>query len=94
MEIDELIQECIDNLSDDSIGKGAECLVELAIKWAKAGLPQSSFNDMRKYIIEEAITRTDKLFIQEKLLLTERKLRDERNGHKKIISIQNKGIIQ
>lgn len=80
-QLDALIQSAIDSLADDSINTGAEALVEIAQVWASAGLPQSSFLDMRKYIIESAKLKTSGYFIDEKLRLSERKLKASRNVH-------------
>ena len=75
--LNKLIDETIDQLSSDGINEGAECLVEIAKVYAKAGLPQHLFGGIRDYIIKEAEKRTDSLFIQEKLKLAER---TQRNG--------------
>lgn len=79
-DIDNLIQECITNLCDDNIKRGGESLEELARYWAKAGLTLKSFMDMRQYIINEAVEKTDVVFIQEKLKLAEQDLRVKRTG--------------
>ncbi len=75
-----MIDEAIKDLSSDSIKKGAESLVEIAKMWAKAGLPQDSFENIRKYIIKEAIAKTDEYFIMEKLGIAERSLREKRTN--------------
>lgn len=85
--IDNLVDECIDNLASDSINSGAESLIELAHIWAKSGLGMRAFLNMRQFIINEASDRTDVLFISEKLKLAERKLRDERTGTKIIVTV-------
>lgn len=77
-DINDLIDECIDNLADDNILVGATSLQELAIAWAKAGLTLESFLDIRQFIINQASERTDALFIQEKLKLSETQLKRER----------------
>ena len=90
VDIDRLVDECINNLADDNIHSGAESLTDLARLWAKAWLGMKSFLDMRTYIINEASARTDAFFIQEKLQLAERKLQNERNnitGQKIITSV-------
>lgn len=78
--IDMLIEDCITELSDDNINKGAECLNELAQLWSKAGLGMQSFLNMRKHIVDSAIEKADKHFIAEKLTLAERELREKRTG--------------
>jgi len=77
---DAMIEECISNLASDDINSGGESLVELARYWAKSGLTQKSFLDMRIYIIEMAKKQTDALFIDEKLRLAEQSLREKRTG--------------
>lgn len=71
-QFNKLIDEAIDQLSSDGINEGAECLVEIAKVYAKAGLPQHLFGGIRDYIIKEAEKLTDTVFIQEKLKLAER----------------------
>ncbi len=89
--LDKLIDECIDNVASDDINSGAESLFELAGVWAKAGMPLTSFQDMRKFIIDQAKERTDSHFIDTKLKLAERKAQNERNnitGQKIITTVQ------
>jgi hypothetical protein len=90
-DINDLIDECIQALSDDNIQHGADQLYELAVLWTKAGLTQESFQDIRKYIVNEAIARTDTHFIREKLKIAERKNYERRNQTSKsrIITSQN-----
>lgn len=68
-------------LINDSPSVAAEGLVELANVWATAGMPPTSFYDMRKHIIERAIELTDRAFILEKLTIAERHLTGGRNGN-------------
>lgn len=85
-DFDSLISEAIVELAADDINKGADCLVEIAQLWAKAGFPQKSFMDMRQYIINEAVERTDALFIETKVAMAERKLRERRTGSNIILN--------
>ena len=81
-EINELIDDCIDHLCDDNAEYGAGTLVELAHIWAKAGLTQKSFADMRHFIIQSAIERLGSAatpFIHMKVGIAEQSLRKERN---------------
>jgi len=78
MDINDCIDQAIEALADDNINLGAEALEQLARQWSKAGLPQSTFADIRIYIIKEASERTDALFIAEKLTIIERELRNDR----------------
>ena len=77
-DINDVIDDAISSLVDDDINCGAEALQELAQTFAKAGQPQSSFQNIRKYIIEEATARTDAFFIAEKLKIAEQNLRQDR----------------
>lgn len=79
-EFDNLIEDAIDSLIDDSPEKAAECLVELAHVWASCGMPRSSFENLRKYIVNEAESRTDAVFIREKLTIAEQFLREQRHA--------------
>ena len=85
----ELIDDAIDHLCDDNIEYGAGCLREIAELWAKAGLPQQSFMDMRQHIINQAIERVGNAqFVELKLELAEKDSQRERNftkGHSNII---------
>jgi len=78
-DINEIIDEAIEYLCDDDISKGGEALVELAHCWSKAGMTQQSFNDIRKYIIDEATAKTSAIFISCKLKIIERKMYEQRN---------------
>lgn len=78
--IDKLIDEAIDGLSDDNIKIGADALAQLATLWSKAGLTLNSFLDIRQYIINEATQKTSALFINEKLKIAEKTLRESRTG--------------
>ena len=89
-QINELVDDCIDHLCDDNAAYGAGSLVELAKIWAKAGLTQQSFLDMRQYIINSSIERlgtSATAFIHYKLQLAEQDLTKERNksAHSNII---------
>jgi len=80
-DINELVDDCIDHLCDDNPEYGAGSIVQLAKLWAKAGLTQQSFMDMRQYIINSAIERLGTAatpFIHTKLQLAEQDLMKER----------------
>ena len=79
--INALIDQAINALTDDNAEHGAEALVELAHYWAKAGLTQKSFADMRHYIIRSAIERLGKsatAFIHMKVMVAEQQLKKQR----------------
>jgi hypothetical protein len=54
MYIDRLINESIKDLADGDYKRSAENLAEFAGMWAKAGLPLSSFQELRGYIVQES----------------------------------------
>ena len=81
------VDEAIAHLTDDNANSGAEALQSLAEMWAKAGLPQSNFLQVREYVINEAVARTSAPFIQEKLLTAERALQERRNGNRIITNL-------
>ena len=87
--LDNLVSECITELCDDNATRGAEALAELATIYARAGMPMQVFQNMRKYIVCEAIERTgDQGFILMKLEQSEKDLNRQRNltrGHSNII---------
>ncbi len=80
--INDLIDESIEQLSSDNFNHGVDCLVDLATFFAKAGCSINEFANMRKYIINEAIERTDAYFIKEKIKIAEAKQREVRTGTK------------
>lgn len=82
-DINDIMDEAIDALADDNISVGADALLELANSFAKAGLGIEQFQDVRKYVINEATERTDAFFIAEKLKIIER---DMQNGRRIIIT--------
>lgn len=88
MDINNAIDTAIDALADGDINQGADQLYELSVAWAKADMPQRSFEDLRGYIIQEAMEKTDHYFIIEKLKIIERANRDRRNRTAKNKKIQ------
>jgi len=78
-QITKLMQQAEDALVDDAPEKAAEALQELAHVWAKAGVPQSSFLDLRKHLVQAAEGRTSAPFINEKLRVAEQLMRENRN---------------
>ena len=90
VDINNLIDECIDHLCDDNAAYGASSLTELAQLWNKAGLSKQSFIDMRQHIINSALERLGTAatqFIHYKLQLAEQDLMKERHksAHSNII---------
>ncbi len=72
IELDNLINSVINDLSDDNLKSGVDSLIEVADIFAKAGMPQSTFENIRQHIIQEATKRTDALFINEKVKAVEK----------------------
>ena len=86
-DINDIIDDAILSLIDGNINDGADQLFELARCFARAGLPINTFYDIRKYILNEAIEKTDHHFIEEKLVLIERRNRERRNKTTKSLKI-------
>lgn len=86
-DINDMIDDAIKALIDDDVRQGADILFELAVCFHGAGLPIETFYDIRRYIVEQAISKTDALFINEKLKLIERENRDRRNRSAKTSKI-------
>lgn len=80
-QINDLIDEAINHLCDDSPDYGADTLVEIAHIFAAGGMPQHVFQNIRAHIINSAIERLGKsstMFIHHKLQKAEQKLFQER----------------
>lgn len=83
--VNDLIDDAIIQLADNKIDSGVDCLVELAKIFSKAGCEMQSFFNIRKHIIDSAAEKTDAYFIETKVKLAEKQLRNTRNGERKII---------
>ena len=79
-QLSQLFQQAIDQLADDDIRKGGEALQFIAKVFHKGGMPIESFFNIRKHIVDEAIKKTDALFIHEKIKLIERDMQYERHS--------------
>jgi len=80
--LDLLLTEIIDNLVDGNSTTAAEGFVELARYYARAGMPQSAFNGMRKYCVGSAINKTGSPgFIKATLEQAEQKNLKRRTEH-------------
>lgn len=87
--INDQMDEAIQYLVNENPDKCAEILIDLANLWAKAGMPLSSFADIRSHIVKSAIELVgNAAFIQYKLKFAEQKLRTLRasNGTSIIIN--------
>jgi hypothetical protein len=95
-QINELVDDCIDDLCDDNAEQGAGSLIELAHIFARAGMPQSSFMNMREFIINSAIERLGTAatsFIHYKLQVAEQDAKKTRllnSGAKQYGTIYNR----
>ncbi len=81
LDINELIDDCIDHLCDDNPEYGAGSLAELARIWAKSGLGMKSFLNTRQFIINSSIERlgtSATSFIHYKLQAAEQELMKQR----------------
>lgn len=78
--IDDLIQDCIDQLADDRVDAGVDALYELAVAWKSAGLDADSWRDMCGYIEQSAIKKSDETFVQIKISNALTRIREKRNG--------------
>lgn len=78
-EFNDMIDEAVVHLCDANPEFGAESLVEIAHLIAKAGMPQSIFNNIRQHVVNLAIDITgDSGFIKMKLECAEKTLREKR----------------
>ena len=80
MDIDKLIDDTIDELSDDRVDAGVENLYELAIIWKSAGMSRDSFADICGYIEYEAAKKSDETFVQIKIQNALIKIREQKHG--------------
>ena len=86
MDIDKLIDDCIDSLADDNANIGSECLVELAKAFAVTGMELESFLNLRTYIVQQALQRDQcPRLIETKLIESEKQLQRSRNGESSVI---------
>ena len=76
-DIDKMIDECVMSLINESPEKAAEALEELARVCRSS---KEMFEDLRKLVITTAISKTSKAFVKEKLIISERKLREQRDN--------------
>ena len=65
--VDRLIQDCIEQLSDDRVELGVEALYELAGYWKSAGATRESFAEICQYIEREAAELSDSDFVKMKI---------------------------
>ena len=80
IDIDKLIDDCIDELADDRVDAGVENLYELAILWKSAGLDRDSFADICGYIENQATEKSDETFVQMKIHNALVRVREQKHG--------------
>jgi hypothetical protein len=85
MDINQKIDECINQLSDDRVDSGVECLHELAILWKTAGSTHQSFVDLCTYIEREAGEKSDEVFVKYKINAALKKAKE--NKRKIIVGV-------
>ena len=80
IDINKMIDEAIDQLSDDRVDSGVEALYELAILWRSSGASRESWVDICQYIEREATEKSDETFIQIKIGNALTKIRETKTG--------------
>lgn len=75
-----MIDEAIDQLSDDRVDSGINILYKLAELFKSAGASRESFAEICAYIEREAIERTDEAFIEMKINAALKKARESKHG--------------
>lgn len=78
--IDDMISDCIDELSDDRVDAGVETLYELAIMWKSAGLPRDTWVNICGYIEKQAAAKSDETFVQTKIHSALVRIREQKHG--------------
>lgn len=86
--LDDLMNEITAHLVDGAPKDAAQGLFKLASYFAKAGMPMSSFLNMRKHLVDQAIeTSGSAYFIDEKLRIAEEELTKIRTGKSSLIIV-------
>ncbi len=85
--VDKLIDDAIEALSDDRVDAGVENLYELAILWKSAGMDAASFSDICGYIEREAAAKSDETFVQVKIQNALIRIREQKHG--KIVRVSH-----
>ena len=80
MDVDKLIDDCIDQLADDRVDAGVEALYELAILWKSAGFSRDDFAEICSYIEQQAAAKSDETFVQLKIQNALIKIREQKRG--------------
>lgn len=80
IDINELIDDCIDQLADDRVDSGVEALYDLAIIFKAQGMGATFFMTVCNYIEQEAASKSDEAFISTKIHNALVRVREKRNG--------------
>ena len=68
-DINQLIDDAINALADDKADQGIDCLMELAELWKTADLSPEAFANVCRHIEDQAVARTDAVFIRQKIVM-------------------------
>jgi len=79
-DINELIDNAIDQLSDDRVDAGVEALHELAVHFKTKGMGAQFFKNICEYIEAEASKKSDETFVQMKIHNALVRVRERKNG--------------
>ena len=78
--IDDLVEDCINDLSDERVDLGVEALYELASAWKTVGLDKESWLKMCQHIEKQATLKSEETFVQIKIQNALIKIREQKNG--------------
>lgn len=79
-ELNTLIDQAIEQLSDDRVDSGIDILNELAVVWKTAGMTGQSFKEICIYIQEQAAEKSDSDFVHMKMRVALKESRERKHG--------------
>ena len=79
-DINNMIDSCIEQLSDDRVDVGVEGMYELAVLFKSSGCTSRAFVDMCGYIEQQAAERSDSGFVHMKISQALKKVREDKHG--------------
>ena len=80
IDVNKIIDEAIIGLAGDSPTDGIDQIYELAVLYKSAGMPASAFIDICGYIENEAIGLSEEKFVNEKIYIALKKVREMKRG--------------
>ena len=80
IDINELIDDCIDQLADYRVDSGVEALYELASIFKTRGMGAQFFMNVCNYIEQEAAKKSDETFVSIKIHNALVRVREKKNG--------------